>query len=355
MKLMHISDTHLGVKRSAGTTAESRSELNAFMLSNFQELLDFAALKGYNLLINGDLFDGFNIDRETEYTVFEKLMTWCKSNPCQNLWLSAGNHDLSRDSSAVSSFQSLWRYLNVVVENFEVVFNEACKLDESTWVIPHMPNQELFDAEIDLVLEDLQFGGLGGVVFVHANYDNNFAKEADHSLNVSYEVAKKFKEQGATLVFAHEHQSKKVGNVWVVGNQFPSSISDCLGNDTKYFLLMDGKEVEMQEYLDVTCVYQEVDWRSDEIPSPKHFIRITGQASSNEASEVVNKIIHWRKTLPSSVFVLTNAVVVESMETELSKEDLQSAKSDFDITKIVGERVPEHLKPLFENILDKMN
>lgn len=352
-KLMVISDTHLGVKRQTGTTLESQTALHRSTMSQFKALLNEAESLEADLLINGDLFDSYEVSKACEFEVFTSLFTWCNANPKQSLILSAGNHDLSRDSSKKSSFENLCDYLTAVMKNVVVVKGAAQGINHQSaktteFVVPHMPNQELFDAELESILSYQEANQSVKVVFVHANYDNFFAREADHSLNVSAEMARRFEESGITLVFGHEHKKRQIGNVHIVGNQIVTSIADCLGDDFKQYVVWEGKDIEYIEFSKVSEIYEEVDWRSEVLPN-KPFIRVSGTAEYQEAAEVTSKLVNWRKD--SNALVITNAVKVGQMEVTIEGTE-ESIKESFAIESWVLEQMPEELKGRFKELVD---
>lgn len=334
-----INDTHLGVRRSAGTTKESQAALSRFTLDRFDDLLTLA--DGGNLLINGDLFDRFEVDKLTEFEVFRMLVRWLRRNQSCRLFLAAGNHDLSRDSSRRSSFDNLCQYLRSFAPAQVVEINGELYCTDKWGVIPHMANQELFDAELEKALNvDIKH------LFLHCNYDNNFAAQADHSLNLSAEQASKFAERGITLVLAHEHNKRRVGNVVIVGNQIATSVADLVNDhgDKQYAVLKDG-ELTLENFWPVSELYAAVDWQN-ELPEGAAFIRVEGEADYSQAAEVVERIAAWRKQ--SDAFVITNAVRVGTMDTGHLAEDVRSEK--FDIWQALMAHLPDDLKPMAEEL-----
>lgn len=341
-KLTIINDTHLGVTRTAGTTHTSAAKLQSWMLRHFDSLLN--QCRDSNLLINGDLFDRFEVDKGIEFCVYARLLVWLKENPRQVLFLSAGNHDLSKDSSRRSSFINLCKYLSISgCQERVCIMEEGVNLiTDGVGVIPHVPNQELLEANLEAAL---QIEGLH-TLFLHCNFDNPFAAQTDHSLNLSAERAQQFAEKGVQLVLGHEHHGRHLGNVRIIGNQIPSSIADCLDpNKVKQYAVLEGRELTLHDFMPVDDVFAEVDWQTDTLPD-KQFIRVTGEATYEQASEVVQRIAEWRKS--SDAFVITNAVKVGTLDTQTALPDVQSAS--FDVWKMLLEKLPENLREFAEEV-----
>lgn len=340
MNILIINDTHLGVKRQTGTTQYSRQLLQEYMFDLFAELLN--ATEGRDLLILGDLFDSFNVAKAVEIKVFSMLKQWADGNPDNTLYLVAGNHDLSTDSANISSFENLCVYLREVVEDRVVEIRGGYYRNGSVAVVPHMPNQELFDAELD---ELLASDGIR-YVLLHCNYDNHFAKEADHSLNVSAERAAEFAAKGIQLVFAHEHKPRDVGNCRIIGNQIPSSIADCLDNDIKRYATLDDNGLSYHTFSFVNHFYREIDWRDVHRSTYKLFMRVTGTAEFHEAAEVLEALSEIRKLHPGA-YVIGNAVKVGNVSFESDTSDVLEG---INIYKMVTDGVPKELSARLEEV-----
>ena len=341
-KLTIINDTHLGVTRTAGTTNTSATKLQSWMLRQFDSLLN--QCQDSHLLINGDLFDKFEVDKGIEFCVYARLLVWLKENPRQVLFLSAGNHDLSKDSSRRSSFINLCKYLSIsgCQDRVRIMEEGVNLITDGVAVIPHVPNQALLEANLEAAL---QIEGLH-TLFLHCNFDNHFAAQTDHSLNLSAERAQQFAERGIQLILGHEHHGRHLGNVRIIGNQIPSSIADCLDpNKVKQYAVLEGRELTLHDFMPVEDVFAEVDWQTDTLPD-KQFIRVTGEATYEQASEVVQRIAEWRKS--SDAFVITNAVKVGSLDTQTALPDVHSAS--FDVWKMLLEKLPENLREFAEEV-----
>lgn len=300
MTLTVLNDVHIGATRSAGTTPQTAYQLRQDLLANLE---DVTATINTDLLINGDLFDGPDIPRADMLATKRILSNWVKRIG-KRLILSNGNHDLSKNSTQLSSFQLLAMLL---VDEFP---DEVIHVQEpqsfigggfTFHVIPHLGNQDLFDQ----ALKEVQ---VCDYLFVHANYDNGFAVEKDHSLNLSRDQAEALPVK--YIVFGHEHQGRTAldGKVVIVGNQFPSSVSDCLGEATKRYMRtgeVDGQLVcIMQDCWKAEGDYSEQDWRS--LEDTGRFIRVVGTATAAEAAKMQQTLAKFRAK--AKALVITNAV-----------------------------------------------
>ena len=336
-----INDTHLSVNRVSGTTPQSREDLRNYVFAEFDKLLDIT--DNNDLCILGDLFDGFEVAPRDWLDAYLLLSGWCENNPDNTLYLVAGNHDISPRALKVSAFETLGTVLVKQFENVKVIgIDETLTVDGYIHLVAHHRNQELFDLTLAKVLSSCQ---RGDYVLLHANYDNKFAEQADHSLNVSAEQALEFTKKGASLVFAHEHQSRVEiphgtpadgGSVVCLGNQIPTSVSDCLGNSSKYYWSLDGNGLQKFEYWKVggDNGYQAIDWRDiNQGATGAKFIRVVGDAVNAEAAQVIDAIHRFRQK--SNAFVITNAVKIEGIADIESLPEAFEASRKFDVMEFV--------------------
>lgn len=262
------------------------------------------------------------------------------------LVLVAGNHDLSPKALRVSAFEMLAK---VLVEQFgpkQVVvigIDQWSVVDDDTVALAHCSNQDTFDAKLK---EVLALAKAGDRVLLHTNYDNGFAAVSDHSLNVSREQAKEFKDKGAFLYFAHEHQAREAfsGHVVVFGNQWPSSVSDCLNNDQKFMHVMTDAGVEkVGTWSRKPSGYAEIEWRNlgmwHESGQDPDFIRVTGTATASEAGECISTIAKFRTK--SQAFVITNGVKIEGIAENSDLPEAFEATKAFDVLSFINENLDE--------------
>lgn len=337
-----LNDLHLSAQRSAGTTPASALRLRRWLQHQFA---NFVSEVNEPLLINGDLFDGFNVDNADVLECFHTLARFASR---QNLYLVAGNHDLAKDSNKLSSFEWLASVLATIhPHSVLLVMNPTWLPTENAYVIPHLVNQQALDDAIGYLLEDIvpaatrQLCPIKFCLF-HANYDNHFAAQADHSLNVSQDQALALINAGILPVFGHEHPKRVVdlgdGDVLCTGNQWPSSVSDCIGSTGKYAhrLLPSGNYESIQTWgPEHEGGYTEIDWRElDQADTgTRGFVRVTGEATFEEAGEVVAAVSRLRQQ--SEAFVITNAVKIGGAGDDLELAENAEVAQKLDVVNLL--------------------
>lgn len=321
MHLTVLSDIHIGTLRSAGTTPASAYALRGYLLEETNNLLNQI---NTDLLINGDLFDKENIPLADLAQAISMFVGWLQKG--NRLWLSPGNHDLAKNSGVQSSFQFFGKLLTGMRPDQVTYISDLTEIYTGIWVLPHLANQDLLNDRLAKV-------PACKVLAVHANYDNNFAQESDHSLNISKSQAEAC--LADLILFGHEHQTREAlgGKVLIPGNQIPSSIADCLGctSGTKFYTAVNIEsgvaELKPFQALDFT----EVDWKELATVKPTaRFIRVTGQAVPDEGAQVAQVISRFRST--ADAYVITNAVQMRTGEeqTEQFAQSLESVQA-FDV------------------------
>lgn len=338
-----LNDLHIGAIRSGGTTPTTAWQLRQNLLRDFSQLLDEI---NEDLMILGDLFDAASIPYKDLLDCWTLLAHWLGKKR-RMLTLVAGNHDLSKSSTTLSSFQFLCQLLQTqfpaqvrpVFEPTVLPVSDDKLLTLSGWVIPHLPNQELFNLALEQVPADTKY------LFVHANYNNGFAEQSDHSLNLSREQAQALPVE--RIIFAHVHQraTDLDGKVLVIGNQLPSSVADCLGNDAKYMLRVLPDKIEWLPVWERDGNFARMDWRELDYGSTAEFIRVEGEAGDAEAADMVSAIAKFRAK--SKALVITNAVKVDSVKDgEQLTVTLEQIKS-FDVLSALL----KHLEPREQEVV----
>ena len=334
--MLVISDTHLAVTRSGGTTPQSQQALRDYLRESLANLL--AKYEGEHVVVNGDLFDAFQVDTAELIKTYEIL-----AKHKGGLTLIMGNHDASAKADRVSSFHLLCHFLKEVMpgsfrmidhnDGFTEVFNNV-------YAVSHCMNQALFDLEIE---KASAFDGKGRYLLLHANFKNGHAEHSDHSLNVNDEQIAALMRAGWVVVFGHEHVGGEFrsGRVIIVGNNFPSSVSDCIDDPIKNALIIDANGHRYVETWNAETKYIEVDWRDLSNLDGYDFIRVTGEATAIEAAEVIKAISSLRQR--SDVYVIGNAVKVDgqNMITDMADQSIEDVKAFDVVAAIMSELTPE--------------
>lgn len=313
MQLSVLNDIHIGVERSGGTTLDTRWYLRQHILSRFDKLLPDT-----DLMILGDLFDSHDIPVHDLFQTYKILNAWLRRG--HKLILVAGNHDLSKTSNILSSFDMLGKLLESIAPTQVTVVRKALDTKYG-YIIPHVANQELFDKELEAV-PNCEY------LYLHCNYANYFAAQSDQSLNISKEQVEACKAK--QIIIGHEHSKKQEGKVLLPGNQIASSVADWQGGDTKYYIT-DGRLI--------ACAKKEEEYIEQYWKTPEHtlhmFVRVIGDATTEQAAQVVSAIAKFRAN--SGALVISNAVNIASDGgMGAFSESLESVQA-FDIWEALGE------------------
>jgi len=349
------NDLHLGVVKKSGVTPSSQEALRNYTFEQLDKLLAVAGPQ--NLVVNGDLFDSFDCPARDWLATYRRFSGWLSDNTARRLYLIAGNHDDSPRAGRVSSFKLLCEVLMNQHANCQCVdVGGATWIDKGVYTIAHCANQDLFDIRLNEALEKTSDGD---IVLLHANYRNPYTETSDHSLSVSEDVAKVFADRGVTLLLGHEHQGKVeiphgchegAAPVIVTGNQWPTSVADCLGNDTKRCLQLRHGEITFIETCNVRDVYQELDWRN--LDQDAQFIRIVGDATNAEAAQVIDAIHKFRQR--SQAFVVTNAVKIDGIAEMGDLPETFEAAKKFDVMEFVYKQLDEDESEVIRGIVGEM-
>jgi len=112
-------------------------------------------------------------------------------------------------------------------------------------------------------------------------------------------------------------------------------------------------QFKLDEVLDVSAVFEMRDWRelgAPPIDADTRFIRVTGEASANEAADVVSAIAKYRAK--SDAFVITNAVKIAGAEgVDTLPESLESAKA-FDVLGAILETLDEKERAVVKTLME---
>ncbi len=355
--ILSINDLHMGVQRVAGTTPQSMAHLRADLATRIERLV--MAHLDKHLYINGDAFDSYSVEMSELFRLLQICCKWLDEShmdgPCTDqpmLKIARGNHDISKDSSRMSAFDFLTAVLISRYPGRVEAITEPTMAWPGHYVIPHMPNQALFD----LALEQAATCQLDGLCYLHlhANLHNQFAVEADHSLNVSAEQVAKLVGVGYHLVFGHVHQQLEERGVTVVGNQFPTSIADCLGNSSKRAIIFqpDMMRDEVKTW-NIAGSFVEIDWEYIATAPLENFefIRVTGKVELEDAAKVLQLVSKLRQA--SDAYVVTNSVKFAGQgdveELEVTAEEMKA----MDVLEYLFEQLEPEQAAVVKRLLEK--
>jgi len=348
-----LNDVHLGVSRVAGTTPASAAALKSFIQWSLAGVM--MDNKDKDILILGDLFDSFTVDSKELLQAYNSLTLWLAVTG-RTLHLVAGNHDVSAKGEKLSSFHFLSSVLKSQFGSRVVVYEpEFAAVADGVYVIPHCSNQDLFELELAKAL-DVEPGSL----LLHCNVMNPFAERSDHSLNLTEEWCERLTAKHH-LIVAHEHQRRTLNmgkGISVLGNQFPSSVSDCLSkgsqNGAKFAHVFEQGKLTPQETwnADGSVGYINVDWQELATVGEQMFIRVSGNATAEQAADVITAIAKFRSK--SECFIVTNAVVVQGINdmdqmTESSLEQIQSFNVLGALLELLNEKEQKTIKELLND------
>jgi len=341
-----LNDLHLGVTRSGGTTPQSQAALRNYLRKSLSDTLE--EYVGEHVVINGDLFDSFQVETSEVIAAHKIFQEHLERGG--GLTLIMGNHDSSAKADKVSSFHLLAHILKSTHPDYVGVLDHTdgfSHVDENVYAISHCLNQSLFDLEL---AKAAKRDGEDSYLLLHCNYKNGFAENSDHSLNINDEQVGALMRAGWTLILGHEHQGYTLrgGRVIVVGNNFPSSVADCIGDPAKHLLEIDGG-VKFVCTWDANASYIEADWRDLTNIDGYNFIRVVGNATALEAAAVIKAVSQLRQR--SEAFVITNSVRVEGQDMTMNTESIESIKA-FDVMGAIyaelNEREIETVKELMK-------
>lgn len=354
--MLILNDVHIGHNRQGGTTPASREALRNYLLKSFEEA--FHDTTENHVCILGDLFDQFDVDGRDWVATYMILQDWLgrpNGGQMHRLTLVAGNHDWSNKGEKVSSFEMLCKVLKEQFGNQVSIvgIDQWAVIDDGTGIaLAHCSNQDIFNAKLAEVLAMIARPGFR--VLLHANFDNHFAAQSDHSLNVSEEQAKAFALKGATIYLAHEHQARTAlgGSVVVFGNQWPTSVSDCLNNDAKFAHVLRSGVEKIMTWPSEGTAYATIDWRELEMEAQygAGFIKLVGTASANEAGECISSIAKFRTR--SNAFVITNGVRIEGVIDNADLPEAFEAAKAFDVMEFINSNLDEPQRAAVRKLME---
>ena len=350
--MLILNDIHAAVQRVAGTTPATQAALRQYVRDNLESLLRYGDRE---VTVNGDLFDGFSVESHELVKVFDIFSKWLEGNFHRRLNLVGGNHDFSAKGDRLSSFHMLGHFLREMHPGKVEVYDKGfTKIHDNVWCIPHQLNQDLFNIEVQRAADT---NVSGDYLLLHSNYKNGHAENSDHSLNLNDEQVGNLMRAGWNLVIAHEHigYTLRGERVIVVGNQFPTSVADCIGDEVKHCLRIEDGKHEFVQTWEAFGDYCEINWQElrngTAAPDEHRFIRITGEAKADQAADVVNVVAKFRQT--SQALVISNAVKVEGQAVfdEMALESTESIKA-FDVLNAIYSQLEPREVAVIKELLE---
>ena len=350
-----FNDTHIGVRRTGGTTAASAAALRAGVQAQFRHLLSLPS-NGDDVIINGDLTDQFSLDLNDTLELLQTLQDFLAANSASRLVICTGNHDVSKRSDELGTAEFLGRLLSTHPN--ALLVQEPADLGDGVYAIPHLTNQALFDQALQAVPQGVEF------LLLHCNYDSPFAEQSDHSLNLSREQALALKDRGITMVLGHEHHRRTLldRHVVIVGNQFPTSIADCVTPEGrpstgKDCLLIDDSGWERRQTWrpeDEGAGFTQIDihdlLEDEALREVEGFVRVTGEVEAEQAADALRAISRLRQTC--NAFVVGNSIKVRHGGEEI--EDILDGVEDVrkvDVVSMLMEALTEEQREAVKALL----
>jgi len=333
-KLKIINDLHIGVTRGAGTTPTSAAALNEYTLDTFAQLLSGDDV---TTVILGDLFDKHTVDYKTLLTTYWTLDARLR-NFSSPVLLVRGNHDISRDQTKLSSCDVLGTLLAQQHKNF-LYITEVWESEEfSLAIIPHLPNQDLFDLAVKrAAMNDTQ------TLLCHANYNNSFAVEQDQSLNLTPEQSRQFE----FVISGHEHLSRKSGCVNMVGSQTITNIADTDAGVVKSYGVLKPSRFTLHP-VDNHPPYHEITWQELDDHAVEGFIKVVGNAAINEAGDVLHTVDSFRRK--SSAYIVQVAVDFEQIDVAEATDCTTQKLTELNVMKMLYEMLSERQRELLDRV-----
>ena len=131
------------------------------------------------------------------------------------------------------------------------------------------------------------------------------------------------------IILGHEHIRSTVGNVCILGSPWPCSINETAKNHGVH--TWSGSAVDAPVMSQLTWAsktgYFVIPWQELSTVHPTgQFMRITGQAESAQAGQVVQEIAKLRAEVGPEVYLITNQVKViaqDSVAIDQAGDDLE--------------------------------
>lgn len=312
MAIWFFSDPHLGVSRSAHTTAQSRAKLKGKVFDHLTGAL--YPLQGEKFCL-GDLFDKESNDEATILQGLE-IAGMCRA-------VLAGNHDLPNREGKASSMELVDVALRRSETFSPVVMAKAGEAghefmhtrDAWLYLVPHVTSQDLFDQSLASAEKEAGADkGLARILCLHCNYDSHFTEGSDASLNLTKERAAELLNTFDFILLGHEHQPRTDfgGRLIVLGNTHASSFADI---SHKYVWKFEDGKFDRHMVWSATKHHAGIGWETlltatDVNWSQAQFITVEGTAPASRMPEIAEAVAKLWQQAPDALMI-RNAVEVE--------------------------------------------
>lgn len=211
LKVNFIGDPHFG-KKFGDVPLHRRGEREQQQLDVFEEQLN---AESDVTIIVGDLFDTFIVSNEVLYRVYHAILRAAQARPMHHFLFLMGNHDVSRDSTLVSSFSILQAML---MHQMNVEFYRTTQhITVGSSDILMCPYSEFKTAAEDVH----PFWEDGKTFDLVVGHWDTISFGSDHNVL----PAKMLKDMTQLVVTGHEHNKRDVG-IDKDGNLTPEE-TDC--------------------------------------------------------------------------------------------------------------------------------
>lgn len=189
----------------------------------------------HRLILAGDVFD----TSKPSSLTYSELLNVINSVP--DVWIIAGNHDISKVSEDIA-FDNLRALDNVTVVRYATLDHQ-----EEFNFIGWQPTQEHYDSAMKLTLAEAIEGA---VVITHCSR-LDFGNQNDNICTDEHLALAK--EKDITIVSGHEHKSQQIPNFIHLGSVVPHTIAE-LG--PRYYWL-DGELIQLDDDGDIILTREE--------------------------------------------------------------------------------------------------
>lgn len=239
-----IGDPHFGRQFVNGVPLHRRGEREQLQKVTFQTLLNHLyaedGTKARTCICVGDLFDQFEVDASVVFTVYTLLVEAAYNHPDVDFVILQGNHDVTRNTEAKSSFELLECMLSHMENVLFVRKVEYLMTRDGGETIMFVP-YDAFTSAKDLVTAEAQVLRGHEISAAVGHWDIEQFSENTHNL-VPIEELKQLTKLVITG-HVHSHQVKDLGDeasLLVTGSMLPYSHGE--DHSGQYYVTVTLKE-----------------------------------------------------------------------------------------------------------------